>query len=278
VRGDFVDVWPRIAPDIWSKLRPIADQSRDAYPELYRELESWLTTRVDPPVLADRSSSPERARAAIAATKAHELPSELAAVSFLEAAHGVLSDLDQGRPLATRYLELLGTFIRRYGLRYELRPPCRISPSLAGIFARMMLDLEGATQGDAHLAVLMDDFQHALADLRGGCTDVRIKTCIQKQMNLLEALGASHSGVNQTTLGAISDQIGTWPHTKVKDALKSLYGFACDYPGIRHGGRASSALRRIDMRDLVAMSVLIAGFTPYLTDLVSPQAIYDGGP
>jgi hypothetical protein len=42
-------------------------------------------------------------------------------------------------------------------------------------------------------------------------------------------------------------------------------GFASNYPGIRHGGNAGGKLRDVDMRDLV-MSILLAGFTPYLSE------------
>ena len=32
------------------------------------------------------------------------------------------------------------------------------------------------------------------------------------------------------TVGAICNEIGTWPHEGVKDALKNLYKFTCNYP------------------------------------------------
>ena len=78
------------------------------------------------------------------------------------------------------------------------------------------------------------------------------------------------------TLGAISNQVGTWPHEKLKEAMKALYGFASDYPGIRHGGTPSSALRAVDMRDMVAMSILLVGFTPYLSNLLDADVVYRG--
>ena len=72
------------------------------------------------------------------------------------------------------------------------------------------------------------------------------------------------------------DQLISWPHSTVKEALKKLYGFASDYPGIRHGRSAKGALRAIDMRDMVAMSVLLTGFTPYLENRLSADAIFGG--
>jgi hypothetical protein len=127
---------------------------------------------------------------------------------------------------------------------------------------------------DPHLDALMKEFEDALRDLRDGCSDGRIKTCIQKQVNLLEAIGRMNPGVTGRTLGAICDQVGTWPHEKLKTAMKDLYGFTSDYPGIRHGGTPTNALRTIDMRDMVAMSILLAGFTPYLSDKLDPELVF----
>jgi len=139
-----------------------------------------------------------------------------------------------------------------------------------------MRNLRALASADPHLAALMRDFEDAIRDLRQDCSDGRIKTCIQKQVNLLEAIGRTYPGVTRRTLGAICDQVGTWPHEKLKIAMKELYGFASDYPGIRHGGTPASALRAVDMRDMVAMSILLVGFTPYLSNGLDPDLVYRG--
>ena len=59
--------------------------------------------------------------------------------------------------------------------------------------------------------------------------------------------------------------------------MKSLYKFSCDYPGIRHAGNPATALRPIEMRDMVAMSILLAGFAPYLSYQLDAEAVYRGG-
>jgi hypothetical protein len=144
------------------------------------------------------------------------------------------------------------------------------------VFASLVRDLRVLTAADPHLDALMKDFENAVRDLRHDCSDSRIKTCIQKQVNFVEAIGRSFPGVTGTTLGKICDQVGTWPHEKLKAAMKDLYGFASDYPGIRHGGTPASALRAVDMRDMVAMSILLTGFTPYLESRLSADAIFGG--
>jgi hypothetical protein len=129
---------------------------------------------------------------------------------------------------------------------------------------------------DAHLDTLMKEFENAVRDLRHDCSDGRIKTCIQKQVNLLEAIGRTTPGVTEDELSGICNQVTTWPHGAIKAALKNLSGFASDYPGIRHGGNPAGALRAVDMRDMVAMSILLTGFTPYLAAQLSADSVYRG--
>jgi hypothetical protein len=99
---------------------------------------------------------------------------------------------------------------------------------------------------------------------------------MSKQFMLLEALGATSPEVTTNTLGSMCDELNGWPHATVKESLKKLYGFASNYPGIRHGGNAGGKLRDVDMRDLVAMSILLAGFTPYLSDQLNTETMYGG--
>jgi hypothetical protein len=140
----------------------------------------------------------------------------------------------------------------------------------------MMRDLKGVAQRDADLQPIFHEFEEALRDLTVDSSERVIKTCIQKQMNLLEALGQKNPGVTANTLGRICDQVGGWPHASVSDAIKSLYKFSCDYPGIRHAGTPASRLRAIEMKDMVAVSVLLAGFTPYLSHQLDAEAIHRG--
>ncbi len=105
------------------------------------------------------------------------------------------------------------------------------------------------TSQDSNLDDLMKEFENSIRDLRIDCSDGCIKTCIQKQVNLLEWTGKTCPGVTERDLGGICNQLGTWPHQAIKTSLKNLYRFASDYPGIRHGSNHSGAIRSIEMRD-----------------------------
>ena len=144
------------------------------------------------------------------------------------------------------------------------------------MFASLIHELRLLTSQDPNLDQLMKDYEDAVRDLRFGSSDGRIKTCISKQFMLLEGIGAVDPNTTKTTLGGMCEELTSWPHATLKEALKKLYGFASDYPGIRHGSRAQGALRPIEMRDMVAMSILLTGFTPYLERRLSADAIYGG--
>ena len=225
--------------------------------------------------MADIIDSPVQSREAFEKTVANCFAGERALVMFFEAAHSALDDL-AGDELSNHYFNLLAGFIDKFSLRYDLRRPCTLCPTLPGMFASLVRDLRELTGQDMHLDALMKEFESAVRDLRHDCSDGRIKTCIQKQVNLLEAIGRTAPGVTAATLGAICNQVGTWPHDKLKESMKDLYGFASDYPGIRHGGTPANALRAVDMRDMVAMSILLAGFTPYLSSALDADIVYRG--
>ena len=281
MRGELIGVWAEAWLEIWLPLieRPLAEDDEglpeDIFCELYRALAPALSSRPLIENLTDIINNPVQSREAFEAITANDLADERVLVGFFEAAHDALEGLG-GDELTNRYFNLLSSFIDKFSLRYDLRRPCILCPTLPGIFASLVRDLQALTNQDPHLDARMKDFEDAVRDLRHDGSDRRIKTCIQKQVNLLEAIGRTAPGVTKTTLGAICDQVGTWPHEKLKEAMKNLYGFASDYPGIRHGGTPASALRAIEMRDMVAMSILLTGFTPYLERRLSADAIYGG--
>jgi hypothetical protein len=225
-------------------------------------------------VVAEASSNRDKAMATFQATSSSDITSERRLVKFLEEAHEICADRDEA--LAQYYFELLGNFITKFSLRYDLRRPCRIGPSLPGIFTGLVAELRAQFAQNHHIDDLMKEFETAVHDLHIDCSPSRIKTCIQKQVNLLEAIGQDSFAMKRPTLSKICEKIEVFPHEKLKSAMKDLYGFACDYPGIRHGGTPDSDIRQADMRDLVVMTILLTGFTPYLTDRLNMDVIRQG--
>ncbi|MDV2481937.1 hypothetical protein F8E02_07915 [Methanoculleus sp. Wushi-C6] len=217
----------------------------------------------------------QKSREAFENTRAEDLAGERALVGFLESVPDALKELDCN-DLTNTYFDLLAVFIEKFSLRYDLCPPCRLCPNLPGVFVSLVRNLQALAATDPHLDTLMKEFENAIRNLQHDCSEGHIKTCIQKQVNLLEAIGGTYPGVKDGELGSMCGQIKSWPHPAVRAALGNLYGFASSYPGIRHGGNAESALRNVDMRDLVAISIVFAGFTPYLSNGLDADQVYRG--
>jgi hypothetical protein len=310
MRGDFIGAWAETWRFIWIPLSEISVAPVDLFSELYRDLVPEPAPPLPPPLPSlynddgtlSRVEDIEARTRYEAAIEAHALErsryeelvngrqsartayrtallergkTESDVILVLERASLVLEDYNIER-LRNGYFSLVERFIEKFSLRYDLRRPFSVHPTLAGVFTQLVRDLKTATASDATLHTLMLELEDAIRDLRSNRSSGKIKSCIQKQINLLEAMGSRAPGVTANTLGRICDEVGTWPHHNVKDAMKALYRFTCDYPGIRHGGTAASQLRDIGMEDLVSMSLILAGFSPYLTDLLSSEHIYLG--
>lgn len=275
MRGEFIGVWSHIWDEVWMPLLADHEFPGDVFCELYRDLSSALETQISINDLADIVDDPIQAEEAFQGVTTDDLKGERATVDFLESAFDSLDELG-GDELTDDYFLLLEKFILKYSLRYDLRRPCVLCPTVQGVFANLIRDLRKATSANDHLAGLMKDFEDSVGDLRQDASDSRIRTVMVKQINLLEAMASMTPGVTENSVNKICGQVNTWPHKKVKEAMQCLYSFTCNYPGIRHGGDPDSALRTIEMRDMVAMSILLAGFMPYLTDQVDAEVIYRG--
>ena len=275
MRGELLGVWPETWRQIWIKLAKHPAAPEDLFCELYRELIRAFQCEPDVTALADIIDNPSQSRQAFRSAKPSQFKGEIELVAFMEACHRIVFDLG-GESFSNRYFLLTNAFIEKYSLRYDLRRPFSLHPTLPGIFSRLVRELKKLALSDAHLDSLMRDFEESLRDLKHNNDAGRIKTCLSKNFQLLEGIAGKSPGVTEDTLGAMCRQLEYWPHTTIRETLSKLYGFASNYPGIRHAGNHSSQIREIEMRDMIAISVLLAGFTPYLTDQMNLPAIYGG--
>ena len=310
MRGGFLAVWDRSWKEIWVPVQALSKkqgeqtlsellsthnfpkgykQHNDLYIELFREVVKAFTTNRqmrldflderrpekydDEEKAVDIANDPDQARDYFQNIPATYFQSELSLVSFFENVYEVFEDFDD--LLAERYHILLNAFIGKYNLRYELVKPCRLYPTLPGIFSSLLGELSTLTAKDDHLHSLILDFNSALRDFKPDQTDSRIRNCIHKLINFIEALSLNHPNAKESpTLGKACGKLKTWPHITVQRSLSSLYGFSSDYPGIRHGGKATAKQRDLEMRDLIALSIILAGYTPYLAEDMDFQSIY----
>ncbi|MDO9323820.1 MAG: hypothetical protein Q7T80_02575 [Methanoregula sp.] len=286
MHGEFIGVWSEMWREIWL---PLIDESlgenaegvpEDIFCELYRVLAGdpkrpgALKNTPSVQVLADIIDNPQQSREAFEKIIADDFIDEQALAGFLESTHKELDEL-YGDELSNRFFNLIDAFIKKFSLRYDLRRPCFLCPTLAGVFISLVRDLQVHTAQDSDLDQKMKDYEESIRDLRNDCSEIRIKTCIQKQVNLLEALGCPNPQGKRKALSTSAKHMD-WPHNDVHEALQSLYGFTCDYPGIRHAGTPKNKKRAIDMRDMVATSISLTGFTPYICNGLDAGEIFGG--
>ena len=275
MRGEFIGVWSETWREIWEPLASQEGAPDDIFCEIYRELSTALKEKPKPEALADVIDDPSQSREALQAIRAEQLAGERALMEFFESTHSNLDDL-AGDALSNAYFNSLAAFIDKFSLRYDLRRPCTLCPTLTGVFASLVRDLSNLGKINPNVDKRMKDFEEAVRDLRYGQTEGRIANCVAKQVMLLEAIGSTAPGVTGTELAGICKQLNTWPHVAIKNSLLGLYGFASDFPGFRHGTESKGMLRDIEMRDMIAVCILLAGFTPYLTDELNAEILYRG--
>lgn len=98
-----------------------------------------------------------------------------------------------------------------------------------------------------------------------------MKTSILKATMLVEALASAVPGARGHTLGDLCNSIQCWPHSAIKEAVKRIYGFCSDYPGIRHNILNDSPIRALEMRDSIIVPMLLftaAGYFGANTNLL----------
>ena len=220
MRGEFIGVWSETWREIWLPLIDHEDVPEDIFCELYRELAPALKSEAVGRSPGGHHRQPRAEPRGVREDERERLRRRACArgVSRSGSLRRSTSWPATSFPIATSTCST--AFIDKFSLRYDLRRPCTLCPTLPGVFASLVRDLRVLTSRDAHLDALMKEFENAVRDLRHDCSDGRIKTCIQKQVNLLEAIGRTVPGVTGTTLGAICNQVGTWPHEKLKEAMK----------------------------------------------------------
>jgi len=278
MRGEFIGVWSETWREIWLPLIDYDGVPDDIFCELYRELagnpKKPGALRVTPSLeaLADIIDNPAQGRAAFEGTTSEDLANETALVRFLEAAHMPLEDLG-GDVLSNRYFNLLAAFIEKFSLRYDLRRPCALCPTLPGLLTNLVQHMRSASQADAHLAKLNHEFEEALRDLRHGRTESRIKSCLTKQYILIEGIANARSGTSGETLGQRCVQ-ASWPHPTLKAAAGNIYGFRSDYQGLGHAGNAKAVLRDVDDRELMGVSCMLLGVLPYVDPTIDLNPMY----
>lgn len=276
MKGVILPFWSETWKPIWLKLLKNKEAPLDLACELYRSIAQSFNEQITIEELAGIVDDPVQAFETLKKVKKEQFRDELAVIRYMEDVYNILIEEFEKVELAEGYKESVERFISKYNLRYFISTPFTFTVSISGIFSELITAFKKYTKGNIHLKQMTEDFESALADLRCSSSESKIKTCIQKQMNLIEAIGSTHPGSISSTFGQICDDLNghrVWPHNKVKESVASLYSFASDYPGVRHSGNPQNALRPLNMNDLVAVSISTLGFLPYLCTSIDTRTI-----
>lgn len=305
MQGEFLGVWADTWTQIWSKLHT-AEHNDDIYIALCEEFLEAPKTPIEPiPSEFDDDGNLIHQRdiqarddyerdleafhrnlrayenAISVGTDAKEafrtyiktILKERDCIKVIETTYTVIND-NYG-DVTEKYTKLISDFIGKYNLAYSLSSESfKLYPNLNGIFSRLYNDLKSASQTDEHLTELMEDFEDALQDLRNKQDSRKIRTYIKAQINLIEGFACKAPGVAKDSLGDACDELETWPHKAIKESVKKVYGFTSSYPSIRHAGNPKSKLRDIEIKDMIGVTMMLMGASPYLTNLIDCKKVY----
>lgn len=278
--GSLRHAWEYLAVELWEPLADYSTKDAAAPPDLFSDLfvaaDEYLSPHPTDLELEEARNNPEKARQRFLALKGTDFASESAIVNFLEAAREVIADYEIPG-YEDFYQRLLRDLLRKFNLRYRLDDPFVLRFLLPGSFTNLYSELQRLNTSNVHLSGLWADFEDAFDRYARTQGDSDLRTSIAKVSNYLEGLASATNG-KPGTLGRLCDRLSDWPHSKVKDAVKSLYDFCSDYPGIRHGGNIGNRKRQLDVRDSVAINVSLLALAAYLGNGLDHGAVLGAGP
>lgn len=299
MRGQFLSAWEYAISDIFEPLLTIEDcpsdlacQLFDNVPEelkrdevLWLVLDDSLTVNEDGRIdkrdidgkIAQTGNDPVQAKRVFYRIVSELIETEPQALNLLKGSYQTCDEIIYSS-LEQNFERLVRGFIKKYNLNYYLSPKFRLCLDLYGIQNFLVQTIVEIANGDSNVRRQLDDLAHALMVCQIEAKSGNIATCINRYCLLLEAVAVSHHPAmsGQTLSQYISTSIH-WPHHALRNAARNFYGFASDYPGIRHGGNPDSALRELDHRDLLSATTLMSGFSVYLYDTNIGESIVNGG-
>jgi len=273
--GSLRQAWDFLVAELWVPLADYSTSDATApsglLSDLFETAAEFLSPHPNDMELNEARNDPEKARQRFLSLKGTDFASESAIVYFLEEVKNVIADYEI-TGYEDFYQRLLRDVLHKFNLRYRLDDPFTLRFLLPGSFTNLYVELHRLNVGNDHLSGLLTDFEKAFDCYARTQDSTDLKTCIAKASNYAEGLASATCGA-PGTLGALCDQLTDWPHDKMRDALKSLYKFCSDYPGIRHAGNPAGVRRELNARDVTLASLLLLSFSGYLSQKIDEQVI-----
>jgi hypothetical protein len=262
--GDLTGAWVESWEAIWGRRGFVLHMPDDIYTQLYISAYDYLQNKPSDRLYELIRNEPSTARLAFRALHGRDFISEGQIVSFFEAVAALLFDIG-GDGARSRYIELLRQFVGRYNLRYRIVVPFGLRQVLPGGFIDSYEQLWKRGEHDASLGMLLDHFEVTYDQYTKTRRLVDLQSCIGKATNFVEGISGRIVG-RPGSLGKLLNGMKGFPHESLRAALREVYRFCCDYPGIRHGGDEKGRLRDLEERDAILVSVLLMAYAGYLSD------------
>ena len=261
--GNLRERWEYTWHDIWEPLGSLPQSPFDLYSQFYRASLEYLRQKPTNQELAEVVNNPMLALSEFQSIQGKQFRDEMAVVQFIERAYILIVDTGK-RILERRYSDYVSKFMIKYNLRYEVTKPFALRVRLPALYGDIYEQLRQVNANNPHLAGLMDDFEASFSDFVRTKTPRDFRISLARASNYAEGMAAASLNAPGGTLGYLCDQLQVWPHIAVRDAVKNLYKFCSDYPGIRHAGNQNNRIRDLEIKDTVIVSALLFAASGYL--------------
>lgn len=258
--------WGQLNKEIWDSLERSVSAPMDVYVELLR----YMNEKHGFPASIEALNDPKLAR-----EEFRELSTplnETSCIAILEGFYEVLSQF--GAEIAEKYRMKLNQYIEQHNLRYNLTSTCNFRLSLSGLLMTQCAYLYDSLNQNS-------DRLECLVELENGLSKVSDpdgeKNCIRIASNLLEGLTLDKANISATTMTqALEGCPDLFPHNALKECVKNIYKFSCDYPNIRHPGNPANRIRPLRKDDALLIIALTLGLGSFITTNEASETILAG--
>ena len=258
--------WKYVYPEIITPLSKITISP----PDLFIELLRYSSKKIGFEPSVDSLNDPKLAREVFI-----KLPipaTEKICITVLEGYFEVCSSFSSD--FAKKYYEYLKEFIEGRNLRYTLSLDCKIRLSVPGLLVSQYSVLKKALVGNVERERCLKELEVSLTRLNDPEGE---RNLIRVSCNLLEGIAVDKTTNGTDTLGrAIPGCRACFPHESLMDSVQNYYKFLSDYPGLRHGGKRDSGLRKLKKDDAILTLSFTLAISAYLADNDASKAILSG--
>jgi hypothetical protein len=258
--------WDKLNKDIWDSL----EKSVSAPPDIYIELLRYMKEKHGFQISLEALNNSKLAR-----EEFRELPApsnESSCVTILEGFYEVL--LQFGPEIAQKYQAKLSQYIEEHNLRYRLTPQCKFRLTLPGLLMTQYAQLCKSINNNRERMECLTELENGLSSVNNVDGE---KNCIRIASNLLEGLILDKANTSGATLTVALDRCpNLFPHNSLKECIKNVYRFSCDYPNIRHPGNPANRIRALKKDDALLIIAIALGLSSFISNDDASEAILSG--